>query len=144
MSLPIRETIIQAIIVRVNGHRGLESYDARDLDDGPITIVVVGEDVAEGSDYDMTRLVMPVTLARGKKASGGKSDQWYTEANIELASLISEMYATDAADELIVGMDYQGGGVALLTDGAKGFTCQASFNIRYAHLHGDPYHNTED
>lgn len=135
--LPIREKILQALAGRVNASRGLESYDGAAL---PITILVEGEDGALDPDFDLTRLTMPVVIARAIERSGLKGDDWYTAANESLAELIQEAYAPDTTfDGLADGIDYTGGNVGMLTDGAQGYTVQVNLEIRYAFLHGNPY-----
>lgn len=137
MSLPIREQILQALATRTGAGRGLESYDGANL---PFTVLVEGEDSPGDSDYDLTRLVMPVTIARAVERSGLKGDDWYTAANEDLATLIQQAYTPDQdIDGLADGIDYTGGDVGMLTDGASGYTVQINLEVRYAFLHGNPY-----
>ena len=137
MSLPIREQILQALATRVSAQRGLEGYD---LDDLPLTVMIEGEESEGDSDYDLTRLVLPVTIARAIEQTGIKGDAWYTAANTALADLIKEAYGSDETfGGLADGMDYTGGSTGVLTDGAKGVMVQTFFNIRYAFAHGNPY-----
>lgn len=141
-ALPIRERILSALATRINAQRGLEQYDARDL---PITVLVEGEDTADEGDYDMVNVTMPVTIAYANNVAGTKSDDWYEQANTALANLIQSVY-TGGEDfgGLAQGVDYTGGDVAVLTDGATGYAVQAFFNIRYVFRHGDPFDNTEE
>ena len=141
-ALPIRERILQALATRINAQRGLEQYDARDL---PITVLVEGEDTAQESDYDRTNVTLPITVAYANNASGTKSDTWYAQANTALANLIQSVYAGDESlGGLVQGIDYTGGDVAVLTDGATGYAVQAFFNIRYAFVHGNPFLTEEE
>lgn len=141
MTDSIRERILQALTTRVSGQRGLEGVDMEDL---PLTVVVEGGDTPGDSDYDKTRLVMPVTIARAVEQTGIKNDAWYTAANIQLAELIKTAFGSDPTfGGLAEGMDYTGGDVAVITDGAKGVAVQIFIDIRYAFLHGDPYNITE-
>lgn len=136
-ALPIRERILQALATRLNAHRGLEAYDIRDL---PITVIVADEDSATESDYDMTQVSLPVTVARAIQVTGTKSDSWYKEGEIAKAQLHKDIY-TGGEDlgGLADGVDYTGGSVAVLTDGARGCMVQVFVNIRYAHVHGNPF-----
>ena len=141
-ALPIRERILQALATRLSAQRGLEQYDARDL---PITILVEGEDTAQESDYDRTNVTLPVTIAYANNVSGTKSDTWYAQANTALANLIQSVYSGDESlGGLCQGIDYTGGDVAVLTDGATGYAVQAFFNIRYAFVHGNPFSTEEE
>lgn len=144
MSAPpvsIRERILQALATRVSAQRGLDGYDVADL---PLTVIVEGADSENGSDYDLTQLIMPVTIARAVTQSGVKADAWYTAANEELAKLIKSTFASDPTfGGLAKGMDYTGGEAGLITDGAKGVAVQIFVNIRYAFMHGDPYNIVE-
>lgn len=140
MPTPIREQILQAITTRVSGTRGLEQYDEQDL---PFTVVIESDDTAEESDYDFVRVTMPVTIGRAKKVDGNKSDDWYTQGNTDLADVIKEVYAGgDDLGGLADGIDYTGGSVDVLTDGARGVIVQAFFNVRFTFLHGNPYSQT--
>ena len=142
MSLPIRERILQALAIRLDAQRGLEGYDLSEL---PITILVEGGDEAQEDDYDMTRVAMPVTVARAVAKSGLKTDAWYEDANIELAQMVVDAFGSDETfGGLAQGMDYAGGEVGVLTDGAQGYTAQISLIIRYAFLHGNPFANEEE
>lgn len=137
MRVPIRELIIRALTARVSAVRGMETYDAQEL---PLTILVEGDDTAGESDYDLTRVVMSVTIARAATQSGAKGDDWYSAANELLAGLIEESFASDPTFAgLADGMDYTGGSVARLDDGSRGVMVQIFLEIRYAFLHGNPY-----
>ena len=140
--LPIRERILQALAARINAHRGLEEFDARDL---PITVLVEGEDSATETDYDQVRVTMPVTVAHADRVVGVKGDDWYALANAALANLIKSVYdGGESFDGLVQGIDYTGGDVAVLTDGANGYAVQAFFNIRYVFAHGNPFQQTTE
>lgn len=137
MALPIRERLLQVLATRASAERGLEYYDQRDL---PFTVLLEGEDQAAEDDYDNTRVVTPVTVARALKVTGNKTDDWYEQANVALGDLIKEVYAGgEDLDGLADGIDYEGGSVEVITDGARGTIAQASFNIRWAFVHGDPF-----
>jgi hypothetical protein len=142
MSLPIREQILQALALRLDALRGLEGYDLSEL---PITILVEGADEAQETDYDMTRVAMPVTIARAVAKTGLKNDIWYEDANVEMAQMIVDAFGTDETfGGLAQGMEYAGGEVGVLTDGAQGYTAQISLIIRYAFLHGNPFTAEEE
>ena len=138
MSLPIREQIIQALAARVGAVRGLEGFDSQDL---PLTVLVEGDDELSGdAQYDMTPLALPVTIARAVHVGGLKDDGWYTEANTQLADLIAEAYAGgEDLGGLADGIDYAGGSVGVITDGAAGVAVQVNLEIRYAIARGNPY-----
>lgn len=140
MALPIRERVLQALAARLNAVRGLEQYDERDL---PLTVIVEGEENADDGDYDLVRVTLPVTIARVSKFLGAKDDEWHQQANADFAALIKEVY-TGGEDlgGLAQGIDYTGGGIDVVSDGARGTMVQAFFNIRYAFTHGDPFSNT--
>jgi len=142
MSLPIREQILQALADRLDAQRGLEGYD---ISETPLTILVEGGDEAQETDYDLTRVAMPVTIARAVSKTGLKNDIWYEDANVEMAQMIVDAYGTDETfGGLAQGMDYAGGEVGVLSDGAQGYTAQISLVIRYAFLHGNPFSKQED
>ena len=137
----IREQILQALATRTGATRVLEQYDSRDL---PITVLVEGEDAAADTPYGMTAVTMPVTIARAIPLTGTKDDTWYSASNEALGELIVEIYAGgDTLGGLCQGLDYAGGSVELLTDGADGAAVQASLTVRYQFRHGDPFSNTE-
>lgn len=137
MSLPIREQIIKALATRVGAMRGLEGFDSQDL---PITVLVEGDDEAGDEGYDMTPLTLPVTIARAVEISGQKDDTWFTEANTQLATLITEAYAGgEDLGGLADGIDYAGGSVGVITDGAAGVAVEVNLEIRYAIARGNPY-----
>lgn len=136
-SLPIRERILQELAERLDAQRGLEEYDFSEL---PLTVLIEGDDEDAGSDYDLTRLTMPVVVARAVGKEGIKNDTWYEDANLELAQMILDAYGSDETfGELADGLDYTGGSVGMLQEGAKGYTSQISLTIRYAYLHGNPF-----
>lgn len=140
MALPIREQILQALATRVSAARGLEVYDEHDL---PFTVLIEGEESAEDNNYDMTNVSLPFTVGRGMSIKGKKQDEWYEEGNQALADLIKEIYAGgESVGDLAHGIDYAGGFVDVVTDGARGVTVQAYFNVRYSFVHGDPYSQT--
>jgi hypothetical protein len=137
MALPIREQLLQELAGRASAQRGLEMYDERDL---PFTVLLEGEDQAATDDYDNARVATPVTLARAMKITGNKTDDWYEQGNVALADLIKEVYVGgEDLNGLADGIDYEGGSVEVITDGARGVMVQASFNIRWAFVHGDPF-----
>jgi hypothetical protein len=139
VSLSVRERIIRKLAARVGAGRNLDSYDARDL---PITVLVTGDDEAFETAYSMTRVTMPVTIARAIALTGVKGDDWHSAAEAALAELITEAFDTahdDDLADLVDGIDYTGGGAEILTDGAKGAAVQISLGVRYAFVHGNPY-----
>lgn len=141
MPSTIREQILDALATRTGATRVLEQYDVRDL---PITVLAEGEDSAVETAYGMTAVTMPVTVARAIALTGVKDDTWYADANEALGDLIVEIYAGgDTLGGLCQGIDYAGGAVELLTDGADGAAVQASVNVRFMFRHGDPFHSTE-
>ena len=136
-TLSVRERIIQAIAARVGASRGLESYDSRRL---PVTVLVEGEDQPGEPDYDVTNLILPLTVARAENPQGAKGDAWHTAANAALAALITEIYA---GGEDIAGLgtriDYTGGGIGEIADAASGYVVQASIGVNYHFVRGNPY-----
>lgn len=141
MSLPIREQILQAIAARVTGTRILEQFDARDL---PVTVVADDEESNEPA-YDMEMLAMPVTIARAIPLTGAKTDAWHTTANVALADLLVELYTGgDTLGGLAHGIDYTGGSVEILSDGALGAIVQVVVSVRYSIVRGNPYSNEEE
>jgi len=118
----------------------IETMDEQDL---PFTVLVDSDDSAEESDYDFVRVTMPVTVARASKIVGSKVDAWHTQGNGNLADLIKELYTGgEDVGGLVDGIDYTGGSVDVLTDGARGVMVQAFFNVRFKFAHGDPYTQT--
>ena len=120
---------------------------ARLIADGAVRVntVMVTDVKARVSEGDMVEVTLPVTIAHANNVHGTKSDDWYEKANTALANLIKSVYeGGESFDGLVQGIDYTGGDVAVLTDGATGYAVQAFFNIRYAFRHGNPFDNTEE
>lgn len=137
MALTIREQILQTLATRTTADRGLEMYDERDL---PATFLIEGEEQAGEDEYDNTHVSLSVTLARAIPLVGNKGDDWYEEANTALGNLVKEVYVGgEDLGGLADGIDYEGAGVSIITDGARGAMVQVSFGIRFAFLHGDPF-----
>ena len=137
----IREQILQALATRTGATRMLQQYDPRDL---PITVLAEGDDAATEKPYGMTAVTMPVTIARAIPLTGTKDDTWYAAANEALGNLIVEIYTGgDTLGGLCQGLDYAGGSVELLSDGADGAAVQASVTVRFQFRHGNPFYSTE-
>lgn len=137
MNLPVREQILQALALRVGAVRYTTSFDAEQL---PITALVAGEDAASDPDYEMTRLVMPVQIARAVQRTGLRDDAWQTEANTLLADLVAEAWSSDdTLGGLAEGMDLTGQTAEAIDEGATGVAAQISIDIRYQFVHGNPY-----
>ena len=142
MSIPIREQILRALASRVGAVRRLEMYDERDL---PITVISEGDDTAAEGRYGLTNVTMSVGIARAIPMSGVKDNDWYTELNTALASLIAEVFTGgDDLGGLAHGIDYVSGSVDLLTDAATGGGVAVTVNVRYSFVHGNPYSQDAD
>ena len=142
MTDTVRERILKALSARTGASRLVEQYDVRDL---PITVLVAGEDSATETPYGMTAATMPVTIARAIALSGDKGDAWHDEAEYALGDLIQQIYAgdDDTLGGLCQGLDYAGGAVEILQDGAQGAAVQASITVRFQFRHGNPFELTE-
>lgn len=131
----IRQRVIDALLLRVGANRGLEQLDDQDM---PFTALVTGSESATES-YDMVESTLPIVIGRAFKATGTKSDQWYAQGEQSLKDVITEVYVGgEELDGIPVQIEYTGSDVEQLTDGARGVMVQASFDIRYVWLHGDP------
>ena len=140
--LPIREQILRELVRRTKAVRRLEMYDDRDL---PITVLQEGDDNAADALYGMTNVTMQVGIARAIRMDGVKSDDWYTQLNRALASLIAEVFTGgDDLGGLALGMEYVSGSVDLLTDAGKGAGVAVTVAVRYAFVRGNPYSQDAD
>lgn len=137
MALSIREQIMQALAARLSAQRGLEGYDQRDL---PLTVLYEAEESAEPA-YGMTRITLPVTVARGLKRP---ATDWHAAATTALADLVVAIYGSDETlGGLAEGIDYTGGTIGTFADGADGIVVNAQIEIRFSHVRGNPYSQTE-
>lgn len=130
---PVRERLIAAIQSAVSGSYGAPvPEDERDV---PITIVQDGTDEAS-DDYGVTKLVMPVTIARAAVAVGTTREQLRAQANQMLAEIIEDMHADETFDCRADGVDYVGGGV--LVELGRLVFAEGAFRVRYHHVRGNP------
>ena len=106
--------------------------DERDL---PLTFVQDSTDDCE-TDYDFTKLLMPVAVARAELATSGDRAAQRTQANAALAALIVAMYTDETFGGLAQGITLTGQGIQ--TELGKYVFAEASFQIRYQHVRGDP------
>ena len=131
--VPVREYLLAAITTAVSGvYRVPTPDDERDL---PITFVQDSTDDCE-TDYDFTRLVMPVAVARAEAATSTDRAAQRTQANAVLAALITAMYSDETFGGLAQGITLQGQGIQ--TELGKYVFAEASFQVKYQHVRGDP------
>ena len=141
MSLPIREQILQALATRVGAVREVPIYDRSDL---PLTVLAEGDEQAQPDDYDLTRVSMEVYIAKAVAANVAK-EEWHGQANKEMADLIVAAFdGDDTFGGLADGMDYTGGSIDTIQDGAGGYVATISLVVRYAFLHGNPYSRVQE
>ncbi len=101
----------------------------------PITYVQDGTDAAS-TNYDTTTCTMPINLARAEACAGSTRDAHRAQAHDALAALVVAMHADETFGGLAVGVEYTGGGI-LIEAGSLVFA-EASFTVRYQHVHGQP------
>ncbi len=131
--VPVRERLLAAITAAVGGvYRVPTPDDERDL---PLTFVQDGPDLVE-SDYDYTRITMPVAVASAAPASSTDRAAQRTQANAILAGLVEKMYADETFGALAQGITLDGQGIQ--TELGKYVFAEASFQIRYQHVRGNP------
>ena len=141
MSVSIREQLLQAIADRVGATRALPSYSQKDL---PLTVLVDGAEESTPNSYGMESVQMEAVLARIVAANTTKED-WRTEANEQMAQMIVSAFAgDDTFGGLAEGMDYAGGSVEEIQDGARGYIVTIALIVRYTFLHGNPFLQYED
>lgn len=133
MTDSVRERLIAAILTATGGKYALES--PMDVSELPVTVVQDGNDSAE-TNYDFTRCVMPVSVARAEQASSPVSDVQRLQAHAALQNLIELMHADETFGGLAQGIDYVGGGIQI--DAGKLIFAEATFQVRYQHLRGQP------
>lgn len=133
MTASVRERLLAAITTAVGGvYRVPTPDDERDL---PLTFVQDGNDDVE-TDYDFTKLLMPVAVARAELACSSDRAAQRTEANAALAALIVAMYTDETFGGLAQGITLVGQGIQ--TELGKYVFAEASFQVKYQHLRGDP------
>lgn len=133
MTDSVRERLITAILTATGGKYAMESpMDASEL---PVTVMQDGTDSAE-TNYDFTRCVMPISVARAEQASSPVSDVQRKQAHAALRNLIELMHEDETFGGLALGVDYVGGGIQI--DAGKLIFAEASFQVRYQHLRGQP------
>lgn len=133
MTDSVRERLVAAILTAVNGRYALES--PMDLSELPVTVVQDGTDSAE-TNYDFTRCVMPISVARAEQAASPVSEVQRKQAHAALQNLIELMHADESFGGLAQGIDYVGGGIQI--DAGKLIFAEATFQVRYQHLRGQP------
>lgn len=133
MTDSVRERLVAAILTAVNGRYALES--PMDLSELPVTVVQDGTDDAS-ANYDFTRCVMPISVARAEQAASPVSEVQRKQAHAALQDLIELMHADETFGGLAQGVDYVGGGIQI--DAGKLIFAEATFQVRYQHLRGQP------
>jgi hypothetical protein len=130
----VRERLLAAMVLATGGAYGLPSpEDERDL---PVTIVQDATDTAS-TNYDATLCVMPLNVARAELAAPGSTRaQLRAQAHAALAAISVAMHTDETFGGLAVGVDYTGGGIQV--ELGKYVFAEASFNVRYQHLRGQP------
>lgn len=129
----VREQLIAAILTATGASYGLSApEDDRDL---PVTIVQDGTDTA-ATNYDYTACVMPLNIARAEAATSTNRDTMRIQAHAALAALITAMHTDETFGALALGVDYTGGGIQI--EVGKFVFAEASFQVRYQHLRGQP------
>jgi len=133
MTASVRERLLAAITTATGGvYRVPTPEDERDL---PLTFVQDSTDDCE-TDYDFTKLAMPVAVARAEAANSGDRAAQRAQAHAALAALIEAMYADETFGGLAQGITLAGQGIQ--TELGKYVFAEASFQIRYQHVRGDP------
>ena len=132
MTAPVRELLLSAITAAVAGvYRVPTPDDERDL---PLTFVQDSTDDCE-TDYDFTRLVMPVAVARAELATHTDRAEQRAQAHDMLAAIIAAMYADETFGGLAQGITLSAQGIQ--TELGKYVFAEASFQVRYQHVRGD-------
>lgn len=133
MTDSVRERLLAAITTATCGvYRVPTPDDERDL---PLTFVQDSTDDVD-TDYDFTRLVMPVAVARVELATSTDRAAQRTQANAALAALIVAMYTDETFGGLAQGITLAGQGIQ--TELGKYVFAEASFQVKYQHVRGDP------
>lgn len=130
--IAVRERLLAAITTAVGGvYRVPSAEDERDL---PLVFVQDGPD--EGStDYDYTRLVMPVSVAAAAEASSTDRAAQRAQAHELLADLVADMTADETFGGLAQGVELVG--VSINTELGKFLFAESSWQVKYRHLRGD-------
>ena len=129
----VRERLLAAICTATGGvYRVPTPEDERDL---PLTFVQDSTDDVE-TDYDFTRLVMPVAVARAELATSTDRAAQRAQAHAMLAELVASMYTDETFGALAQGISLSGQGIQ--TELGKYVFAEASFQVRYQHVRGDP------
>ena len=148
--LTIREQAIQALEVKTNAQRGVDSYDERDL---PLTVLFEGADEPARIQYGFVETAMSVRLERMEAGQGaqvtdnglettGETDKrkWHTQANALLGDLIQSATGGDnTLGGLCQGIEYVSGGTAISPDGSNTVVAFADIRVRYRFLIGNPF-----
>ncbi len=79
---------------------------------------------------------MPINLARVEPVVGSTREAHRAQAHDALAALVVAMHTDETFGGLAVGVDYTGGGI--LIEAGRLVFAEASFVVRYQHLHGQP------
>lgn len=133
MTAPVRELLIAAILMATAGvYRLPAPDDERDL---PMVYVQDGTDTA-ATNYDTTQCSMPINLAWAGMAASTERNSQRAQAHEALAALIVAMHTDETFGGLAVGVEYTGGGI--LIEAGHLLFAEASFTVRYQHLHGQP------
>lgn len=134
MALSIREQILAAITTVVDGEYGVPApVDERDL---PQTVVDDGQD-AITAEYDISRIEMPVVIARAAQAVSGDRSALRAQANAIYAAIVEEMAADETFGGLADEAELTGG--LIIAEVGKFVEAQTVFTVRFHHLRGDPY-----
>ncbi len=133
MTLAVRERVLDALTLAVGGEYGLPSpEDARDL---PVTIVQDAADSAVAGGYGVTRLQMPVSVARAEAATSTSRAAMRAQAHAMLAALVAAALVDSTLGGLAVSVEYAGGGIS--TEVGKLVWAEASFVVTYQHKRGN-------
>lgn len=133
MTDSVRERLLNAILTAVGGQYGIPApEDERDL---PATIVQEGDDTAT-TNYDYTACVMPIAVARAELAANSNRDTMRVQGHAALKALIAAMHVDETFGGLAQGVDYTGGGIQV--EAGKLVFAEATFQVRYQHLRGQP------
>lgn len=133
MPTPIREQILAAATAAVGAKYAIGAPEP--WDDLPATALRDEEETATAA-YGITTLTTTIEVLRAEKATSRDKNLMRGQCNQIMADLITEMAAHAPLKALIDGIDFGGGAIA-----AEGETCfgQATFDIRWHHVAGDPY-----
>lgn len=137
--LPIREQIMQALAQRTGAERFNDGQAISEME-LPATVLLASADQGGDANYDLTQMVMPVTIARAIGKSGLAGDQWHEDAQTALADLVAEVYTPDASINglvrriVLASQDYD-----VQPDGAQGYVVQIELEINYEFANGNPY-----